>query len=73
MNHTIQIKVEPEQAEKFIAGLELSGYTAVRVVSKGQTICTNVHFTKDGETSIKYSATISLGDEPYAFIGVRPE
>lgn len=73
MNLTIQVKVEPEQAETFISGLEQAGYTPVRVVNKRFSELTEVHFTKNGKTSINYSATISLGDEPYAFIGVRPE
>jgi hypothetical protein len=52
---------------------EVQSRVRVRVVNKRFPELTEVHFTKDGQTSINYSATISLGDEPYAFVGVRPE
>lgn len=69
MNHMLQIKVTADEAEKFVSRMETCGYEAVRV-SQGD--IADIHFVKDGKTTIDYSVTIYTGDEPYAFIGVRP-
>lgn len=67
MKLMIQIKVSPEEAEKFILGLEKQGYHSERANYTGGR--SDIHFKVDGKTSIDYSVSIF---EDEAYIGVRP-
>lgn len=71
MKSTIQLSVDPAEAEKFIRQMSMQGYEVGAEKGKYGDVH-DYHFKLDGKTSISYAVTIDY-DNNQAWVGIRPE
>ena len=67
MNPSKQIKTTRKEAESFNRYMETLGYVTHRV---GSEFTTDIHFTKDGKTTIDHAVTIIKGHGSYIMVRV---